>query len=189
MIANKRWLSDKGFLKGGLIFGFFVFLLMGCATAPGGLDPNIKGPQVVVQPGAVTLGVVSVTRTPIVFMGKGFQPDDSVFIELLGVDKKGEKVKVPIADADVDSKGCFTAKVSTLVKVTELLRAKLGSNKKMETTIIITQPTIPPGVYTAEAVSMESDAKADCKLNLMAPYSWDKFKDWVGMKKGKIVKK
>ena len=28
--------------------------------------------------------------------------------------------------------GFFTAKVSTLVKVTELLNAKLGSNKKME---------------------------------------------------------
>ena len=189
MIAKKRWLSDKGFLKGGLIFVFSVFLLMGCATAPGGLDPNIKGPQVVVQPGAVTLGVVSVASTPIVFKGKGFQPDDSVFIELLGVQKKGKKIKVPIADADVDSNGCFTAKVSTLVKVTELLRAKLGNNKKMETTIIITQPTIPPGVYTAKAVSMESDAKADCKLTLMAPYSWDKFKDWVGARKGKIMKK
>ena len=189
MIAKKRWLRDTGFLKGGLIFVFFVFLLMGCATAPGGLDPNIKGPQVVVQPEAITLGVVTVVQTPIIFNGKGFQPDDSVFIELLGVDKKGEKVNVPIADANVDSNGCFTAKVSTLVKVTELLRAKLGSNKKMETTIIITQPTIPPGVYIAKAVSMESDAKADCKFTLMAPYSWDKFKDWVGVKKGKIVKK
>ena len=189
MIAKKRWLSDKGFLKGGLIFIFFTFLFMGCATAPGKLDPDIKGPQVVVQPESVTLGVASVTRTPIVFMGRGFQPDDSVLIELLGVDKKGEKVNVPIADANVDSNGCFIAKVSTLVKVTELLRAKLGSNKKMETTIIVTQPTIPPGVYTAEAVSMESDAKADCNLTLMAPYSWDKFKDWVGVKKGKIVKK
>ena len=175
MIAKERWLSDKGFLKGGLICILLVFLFMGCATAPGKLDPNIKGPQVVVQPEAVTLGVASVTGTPIVFMGKGFQPDDSVFIELLGVEKKGEKVNVPIADADVDANGCFTAKVSTLVKVTELLRAKLGSNKKM--------------VYTAKAVSMESDAKADCKLTLRAPYSWDKFKDWVGVKKGKIVKK
>ncbi|MBW1944378.1 MAG: hypothetical protein JRJ51_16285 [Deltaproteobacteria bacterium] len=189
MIAKERWLRDTGYLKGGLICVFLVFLFMGCATAPGGLDPNIKGPQVVVQPDAVTLGVVSVTRTPIVFMGKGFQPDDSVFIELLGVDKKGEKVNVPIADANVDSNGCFTAKVSTLVKVTELLRAKIGSNKKMETAIIITQPTIPPGVYTAKVVSMESDAKADCKLTLMAPYSWDKFKDWVGVRKEKIIKK
>jgi len=189
MNAKERWIGDTGYLKGGLIYIFLVFLLMGCATAPGGLDPNIKGPQVVVQPDAVTLGVVSVTRTPIVFTGKGFQPDDSVFIELLGVEKKGKKIKVPIADADVDSNGCFTAKVSTLVKVTELLRAKLGNNKKMETTIIITQPTILPGVYTAKAVSMESDAKADCKLTLMAPYSWDKFKDWVGVRKGKIVKK
>ena len=189
MIAKERWIKDTGYLKGGLICVFLIFLFMGCATAPGGLDPNIKEPQVVVQPEAVTLGVVTVAQTPIIFNGKGFVPDDSVFIELLGVDKKGKKIKVPIADANVDSNGCFTAKVNTLVKVTELLRAKLGSNKKMETTIIVTQPTIPPGVYTAKAVSMESDAKADCKLTLMTPYSWDKFKDWAGVKKGKIVKK
>ena len=189
MIAKERWLSDKGFLKGGLIRILLVFLFMGCAAEPGWLDPNMKGPQVVVQPEAVTLGVASVTGTPIVFIGKGFQSGDSVFIELLGVEKKGKKVNVPIADANVDSNGCFTAKVSTLVKVTELLRAKLGSNKKMEAIIIITQPTIPPGVYTAKAVSMESDAKADCKITLVAPYSWDKFKDWIGVKKGKIVKK
>ena len=83
MIAKKRGIGDTGYLKGGLICVFLVFLVIGRATAPGGLDPNIKGPQVVVQPEAVTLGVASVTRTPIVFMGKGFQPDDSVFIELL----------------------------------------------------------------------------------------------------------
>lgn len=189
MVAMERRPLGKGLLKGGLITFFLVLLFAGCATPPGGLDPRIKGPQVAVQPESLTLGVVSVTRTPIVFTGKGFEPGDSVFIELLGVEKKGRKVKVPIADADVDKNGCFKAKVSTLVKVTELLRAKLGSNKKLETTIIITGPTIPPGTYTAQAVSMESDAKAGCKLTLMAPYSWDKFKDWVGVRKGKIVKK
>ena len=190
MNEKRGWLSSKkGYLKGGLFFFLLIFLFASCATAPGKFDPNIKGPQMVVKPEAITLGVVTVAKTPIIFNGKGFVPDDSVFIELLGVDKKGRKVNVPIADANVDKNGCFTAKVSTLVKATELLRAKLGSNKKMETTIIITQPTIPPGVYTAKAVSMESDASADCKLTLMAPYSWDKFKDWVGVRKGKIVKK
>ena len=189
MIAKERWLSDKGFLKGGLIFVFFVFLLMGCATAPAKFDPNIKGPQMVVEPGAVNLAVATVTRTPMMFKGKGFEPGDSVFIELLGVKKKGKVVKVPVADADVDKNGNFTAKVSTLVKVTELLRAKLGSGKKMETTIIVTQPTIPPGVYTAKAVSMDSDITAECKWTLEPPSCWGKIKDWIGKQQGKIVKK
>jgi len=70
-----------------------------------------------------------------------------------------------------------------------LLNAKLGSNKKLETTIIVSQPPIAPGTYTARAVSMESDKIAVCKLVIEAPWGLDDFKDWVGKKKGKIVEK
>ncbi|MFH1083467.1 MAG: hypothetical protein ABIL06_24850 [Pseudomonadota bacterium] len=184
-----RSLTNIGYLKGGLFCLLLVFLFAGCANGPGKFDPNVKGPQMVVEPEMLTLGVATVTGTPLTFRGKGFQPGDSVFVELLGVKKEGGVGNVPIGDADVDKNGEFTATVSTLSKVTELLRASLGSNAKMETTIILTQPTIPPGVYTARAVSMEFNDKAECKLDLKAPYSWDKFKDWLGVKTGKIVKK
>jgi hypothetical protein len=189
MNEKTRWISNNGFLKGGLLCILLMFLCAGCASTPGKFDPNIKGPQMFAEPMTVCLAVSTVTGTPMVFKGKGFQPGDSVFVELLGVQKAGKEVKVPIADADVAANGEFVAKVSTLVKVTELLRAKLGSNKEMETTIIVTQPTIPPGVYVAQAVSMDSDITAKCKWNLEPPSCWGKFKDWMGGLMGKIIKK
>jgi hypothetical protein len=107
----------------------------------------------------------------------------------LGVDKNGKKVDVPIADGNVDKNGYFTAQVSTLVKIAELLRAKLGSNEKMETIVIITQPPIPEGTYTAKAVSMESESEAQCELVIKGPSLMDRLKDWIGGLLGKIQKK
>ncbi|HEJ84213.1 MAG TPA: hypothetical protein ENO25_06550, partial [Desulfobacteraceae bacterium] len=177
MNRNVGWLSNNGYVKGGMVFVLLGFLFAGCATAPATFDPNIKGPQMIVEPACVNLNVSTVMGTPIVFKGKGFQPGDSVFIELLGVKKGGKDVKVPIADAEVGPNGEFTAPVSTLAKATELLRATLGSNAKMETTIILSEPTIPPGVYTAKAVSMDSDKTAESKLTLNPPSGWGNFKD------------
>ncbi len=69
------------------------------------------------------------------------------------------------------------------------MRAKLGSNKKMETIIIITQPAIAPGTYTARAESMVSDRTAECKLVIKKPSIFDRIKDWIGKLLGKIEKK
>jgi hypothetical protein len=189
MNKKMKWLSNNGYWKGGLFFVLLTFLFAGCATAPATFDPNVKGPQLIVEPASVGLNVSTVTGTPMMFKGKGFQPGDSVFIELLGVKKDGKDVKVPIADAEVGPNGEFTANVAMLVKATELLRAALGSNEKMETTIIISQPSIDPGVYTAKAVSMDSDKTAECKWTLQPPSFWGNFKDWIGEKQGKIIKK
>jgi len=185
----RKLLSNKVCLTGGLISVVIIFMFAGCAAPPKPFDPGIKGPQMLVEPGVVSVGVVTILRTPLVFKGKGFDPEDSVFITLLNV-KKGDKVvHVPIADGNVDKNGFFTAKVGTLVKVSELLNAKLGSNKKMETAVIVSKPPIAPGTYTARAVSMESDKIAVCKLVFEAPWGLDDFKDWAGKKKGKIIEK
>ncbi len=184
----KKWLFPKLFL-GFLVSVVLVFMISGCAVAPKGFDPKIKGPQMIVEPGEISLGVAKLTRTPIVFKGKGFQPEDSVFITLIGVNKNGKTVHVPIADGEVDKKGSFVAKVSTLVKVSEFLNARIGSNKKMENIIVVSKPPISPRTYTARAVSMESDKIAVCKLVVKAPSGGDKFKDWLGVRLGKIVKK
>jgi hypothetical protein len=188
MMEKSRCLMNNGYVKGALFGILMIFMVAGCATAPATFDPAVKGPQMIVEPGSLGLNVASVTRTPVQFRGKGFEPGDSVFIELLGVKKDGKTAKVPIADAEVGPNGEFTATVSTLAKVTELLRAKLGSNEKMETTIIVTQPTIEPGVYTAKAVSMDSDKTAQCQWTLAPPSCWGNFKDWIGEKQGKIIK-
>jgi hypothetical protein len=187
-MSTKKWLSKELFLV-GLVSLVFIFMFSGCAVSPKGFDPNIKGPQMIVEPPEISLGVAKLTKTPVVFKGKGFQPEDSVFITMIGVKKNGETVDVPIADGDVDKNGFFTAKVGTVVKVSEFLNAKIGSNKKMENVIVVSQPPIDPGTYTARAVSMESDKIAVCKLVVKAPSMGDSFKDWMGVRLGKIEKK
>jgi hypothetical protein len=144
----------------------------------------------IVEPCAVSLGVVTMLKTPIVFKGKGFEPGDSVFVKLLNVYNRKDKVEdIPVADGNVDKAGNFTAKVGLIVKVSALLKAKLGANEKMETVIMVSQPPIPEGVYTAKAVSMESDKTAECKLKIKGPSMMDGIKDWLGGLLGKIKKK
>jgi hypothetical protein len=189
MRVTKRWLSSEICIKGGLIFISLILMLVGCASSPKEFDPKITGPQLIVEPDTIRLGVAKVMGTQIVFRGKGFVPEDSVFISLVGVKKKVQVVNVPIADGNVDKNGAFTAKVGTLAKVGELLRAEIGSNKKMENVIILSEPPIPEGVYTARAVSMESDKKAECKLVIKGPSVLDRLKDWMGGLLGKIKKK
>lgn len=175
-------------LMGGLML-MIVLMLAGCATAPKEFDPKVSGPQVIVEPDSVSLGVATLAKTPMVFRGKGFQPEDSVFITLQGVKKGDQVVNVPIADAEVDKNGHFTASVGTLAKVTEFVRGQMGTGKNMENIIVVTQPPIPAGTYTAKAVSMDSDKKAECKLTFQEPSMMDRFKDWMGVQMGKIQKK
>ena len=188
MKITKRFIGRWTILS-GLILLVFGWTLFGCTLPEKEFDPSIKGPQMIAHPEIISLGVAALTKTPVVFKGKGFQPEDSVFITLLGVKKGNKTVDLAIADANIDKKGYFVAKVSTLVKVSELLRARIGSNKKMENIIIVTQPPMPAGTYTVRAVSMESDKKAECKFVINKPSLMDRFKDWLGVKLGKIVKK
>ena len=173
-----------------LLIFFNIFLITGCSEAVKNLDQGIKGPQIIVNPGTVRLGVAKLTKkTNIVFSGSGFQPGDSVFIKLLNVPVNGKKVDLSIAAADVEKNGAFNAKVEILTKISDFLRAKLESNEKMENIIIVTNPPMPAGAYTARAVSMLSDKKAECTLNVKGPSIIDRLKDWIGTLLGKIVKK
>jgi hypothetical protein len=175
--------------KGILVTAIALFMVVGCGSSPKSFDPSVSGPQLIVDPDTIRTGVAKVMGTEIVFKGKGFQPKDSVFIELVGVKKEGKEVKVPIADSNVDEEGMFTAEVSTLVKVSEILRAKLGYNEEDERVIIVTQPPIPSGTYLAKAVSMEADITAETRLVIEDPSFVDKVKDWIGGIMGKIQKK
>jgi len=188
MMKKVERLLARATLTGGLVSCFLILLIVGCATAQKEFDPNIKDPQMIVEPHEIRLGVAKVMGMEIVFKGKGFQPGDSVFVSLLGVKRGEEVVDIPIADGEVGDDGCFHAKVGKLAKISEVLRAGIGENEKMETIIIVTQPPIPEGVYTARAVSMESDEKAECQLVLKGPSIIDRFKDWMGGVLGKILK-
>jgi hypothetical protein len=189
MVIKGKWLSGNICLKVALVSVILIPMFMGCAAAPKKFDPNITGPQLIVEPETIRLGVATlVKKTNIVFRGKGFQPEDSVFVKLLNVKKDGEVLDVPIADGDVDAKGEFTAKVDPkvpIVKITEFLRAK---THETEAIIIIHQPPIDTGVYTARAESMEADIKADCKFEIRGPSFGDSFKDFIGSRiLGRIV--
>jgi len=189
MMKKAERLVARRSLVGGLVSCFLILLIVGCATAQKEFDPNISAPQVIAEPDRIQLGIARVMKMEIVFKGKGFQPGDSVFITLVGVKKGDTVVDIPIADGEVDRDRYFNAKIGKLAKISELLRVELGENEKMENIIIVRQPPIPEGVYTAKAVSMESDKKAECQLVFKGPSMLDRFKDWMGGMLGKIVKK
>ncbi|MBU1713109.1 MAG: hypothetical protein KKD47_08400, partial [Proteobacteria bacterium] len=55
--------------------------------------------------------------------------------------------------------------------------------------IVITQPPIPAGVYTARATSMLTNRIAETKLTIKEPSFGEQVKDWLGGMLGKIVDK
>ena len=196
MRTTKRWLFKKSYMIVGWISVFTVFMVMGCATAQKEFDPDVKGPQMIVEPETIRLGVARVMGTQFVFKGKGFDPGDSVFIQILGVKKGDATVDIPIFDGEVDEKGEFNIQSRTgydpsglTFKIGVLLRAATGTNEKGETTIVITQPPIDTGVYTVKAVSMDSDKTAESRLVIKGPSLIDGMKDWMGGLMGKIEKK
>jgi len=171
-----------------------LFIVWGCASNPKTLDRSITGPQLIVNPESIRLGVVKLIGTKIafvelkptniVFEGSGFKPKDSVFVTLIGPNE----TKVVVAEAPIQPDGTFKAEVSKLTKITEFLKADAGFEikEKYEEFIIITQPPIPEGVYTAKVTCMSSDLTAETKLMVKGPSTFNSLMDWLGKKKGKI---
>jgi hypothetical protein len=166
-----------------------AFMILGCAGTAKTLDMSIKGPQMIVNPQTVRMGIARIIDTNIVFSGAGFEPGDSVFIELLEVPMNGDKGKIAVSEGNVGKDGTFHAPVEKLTKIYDLLRASLGTNKKGENAPVITGPPIPPGIYTARATSMLADIQAECTLEVKGPSLFNRIKDWLGVKMGKIIKK
>ncbi len=185
---QKKRLSKLSLLVGLFILGG-IFLLCGCSSAPKTLNSAVSGPQVVVNPESVSLGVAKLTGTKVVFEGSGFKPDDSVFITLFGPNN----TEAVVADGKVGADGKFTATMGTLAKVTGILKGnvsgKYAADGKYDQFIVITQPPIPAGTYTAKATSMLSDLTAETKLAITEPSVFDSVKDWLGKKTGKIQDK
>jgi hypothetical protein len=174
-----------------------LITVLGCASNHKTLDRSVTGPQVIVNPELIRLGVVKLLGTKIafvelkptniVFEGSGFKPKDSIFITLTGPNQ----TKVILAEATIQPDGIFKAEASKLTKITEILRADAGFEikEKYEEFIIITQPPIPEGVYTAKVTCMSSDLTAETKLTVKGPTIFNRLMDWLGKKKGKIQDK
>lgn len=156
----------------------------GCASPPKTLDPSISGPQMIVNPETIRLGVAKVLDTKIFFEGSGFKAKDSIYIELLGP----KQAKLVVAEALIQPDGTFKAEVSKLAKITEILRADASFeiDKKYREFVIITQPPIPKGIYTAKVICMSSNLTAETKLTIKGPSMVDRTKDLLGRILGKI---
>jgi len=168
-----------------LIITGLIFTLFGCTNPRRTLDRPVSGPQVIINPECIRLGVAKVMGTKIVFEGSGFKPGDSVFITLIGPNQ----TKAIVAEGPIKPDGTFKAEVSKLTKAMEILRADIGFDEKFKEFIIITQSAIPEGVYTVKVTSMLSDRTAETKLTVKGPSVIDRVKDWIGKLTGKIQHK
>jgi hypothetical protein len=176
--------NRKNFRYWKLMILACLIIVSGCASPPKTLDPSISGPQLIVNPETVRLGVAKVLDTKIVFEGSGFKPKDSIYIELLGPNQ----TKLAVAEALIQPDGNFKAEVSKLTKITEILRADASFEieKKYKEFVIITKPPIPEGVYIAKVICMLSDMTAETKLTVKDPSIVDSTKDLLGRILGKI---
>jgi hypothetical protein len=157
-------------------------MVSGCASPPKTLDPSISGPQLIVNPETIRLGVVKMRDTNIVFEGSGFKPGDSVLITLTGPNE----TKVIAAEAPIQKDGTFKATVPPLTKIMEFLKADVTFDEKFQNVVVISQPPIPKGVYIAKVESMVSKQTADTKLTVKGKTVIDSLKDWIGKLKGRI---
>jgi hypothetical protein len=186
-------IQKKRFSKLSLVAGLLIlagsFLVSSCTAALKTLNPSISGPQLIVNPESISLGVAKLTGTDVVFEGSGFKPGDSVFITLFGPNK----TEVVAAGGKVGSDGKFKTTIEALVKVAGILKANVSSeyaaDGKQKQILVITQPPIPAGTYTVRATSMLSDLSAETTLVVREPSAGDRLKDWLGKKLGKIQDK
>jgi hypothetical protein len=99
------------------------------------------------------------------------------------------ETKVIATEAPIQQNGTFKATVPPLTKIMEFLRGDVTFNEKFENVVVISQPPIPKGVYTAKVESMISKQTAETKLSVKGKTVIDSFKDWIGKLKGKIQHK
>jgi hypothetical protein len=174
-------------MVGVSLISVFLFTLSGCSSPPKKLDPTVSGPQVIVNPETIRLGVAKLMATNIVFEGAGFKPGDSIFITLLGP----KETRAIVAEAPIKPDGAFKAELgessmSKLTKAMEILRGDIVADEKFQPIVIITQPPIPEGVYTVKVTSMLSNLTAETKMNVKGPSIVDSTKDLLGRMLGKI---
>jgi hypothetical protein len=167
-------------------FVLFVFTL-GCASPPKVLDRAFPGPQVVMNPQVIPLGVAKLMGADFIFDGSGFDPGDTVFISLIGK----TDVNVAVALTKVAQDGTFRAELgqsspAKIAKITGILRANAITNEKMEPVIVLTQPTIPAGTYTMRASSLMTARMAETTVEVAGPSILHRIMDSIGGMLGSI---
>ena len=174
--------KEKGIILRRLIVLTCLIIVWGCTSTPNTLDRSVSGPQAIVNPDTIRLSVSKLKDTNIVFEGSGFKSGDSVLVTLLGPNE----TRVFVAEAPIKPDGTFKAPVPPLTRFMEILRADVRFDEKFQNVVVISQPPIPKGVYTARVGSMISKQTAETKLTVKGPSIIDSLKDWIGGLTGKI---
>jgi len=78
------------------------------------------------------------------------------------------------------------AAVLPLTKIMEILKADVTFDEHFQNVVVISQPPIPEGVYTAKVEIMISKQAAETKLTVKGKTVIDSLKDWIGNLTGKI---
>jgi hypothetical protein len=167
-----------------------LVFMFGCATPPKALDRSFSGPQLVMNPQVIPLGVAKLMDTNIVFEGSGFKPDDTVFVSLIGQ----KDVNASLVLTKVQADGTFRAEVgqsslAKLAKITGILRANIVTNEAFDSIVVLTQPTIPAGAYTARASSLFSSLTAETPVTVAEPTFLNRIMDGIADTLGKIEDK
>jgi len=184
----KRWsLWKTGSIALWVLF-VVILIFSGCAVQRErveGLSPYYPGPQIAVEPNFASLGISTLLKTPVRIGGMGFDPGDTVFIDIVG--GEGEKsISIPVDSGDVDLHGGFTVEISQEVKMLKILRLDMDPSDNKP---IIVRSTIPPGAYVLKAESVATHKKAECVIRFQEPSKMDRFKDWLKIKLRKIKKR
>jgi hypothetical protein len=158
-----------------------VALLGACQSAPPSQDwiisplpvppaPPESPPLKVVLPTTLP-AMLSILQTRIYFTGSGYQPNETVVVEMEvppGVEipavKPGEPVGVAFADAD--GKGDFTADVTAGTKIQTFLRGTILPTLAPDPKSF---KPIPHGIYTFRSIGTESGKVGVSKIEFVPP--------------------
>ncbi|NQU03559.1 MAG: hypothetical protein HQ589_05365 [Syntrophaceae bacterium] len=187
MVKSRHEFPFFGSLVGYLVILTALMMTGGCSSEPAQFDKNIKGPQLIVQPESVSLGVAKLLGAKIIFKGIGFRPGEKFMIVLSGGEKTTSQVAVPLSFGQVEKDSTFETEVEKKTKIFNLLRGDVHFGEK-GAIVLITDSPIPTGRYIAKATGYESDKTAQCEMTLKPPSLIDKIKDWLGGLLGNIEK-
>lgn len=185
-IMKRFWRLSLSVFAAVLLLAF----TLGCSTAPKALDRSFSGPQLVMNPQVIPLGVAKLMDTNIVFEGSGFKPGDTVFVSLIGQ----KDVNTSLVLTKVEANGTFRAEVgqssqAKLAKITGILRANIVTNEAFDSVVVLTRPTIPAGAYTARAASLFSSLTAETPVTVAEPTFLNRIMDGIADMLGKIEDK
>ncbi|MBI9087409.1 MAG: hypothetical protein JEZ11_27715 [Desulfobacterales bacterium] len=169
----------------GLALSGLILTTTGCSGPSHLLDAGLSGPQLVVNPDTIRLGVAKVMKTVVVFEGMGFEPEEKVMVVLAGTETANREVVVPMGFGVADPQGRFTIEVEKTMKIYNLLNADVTFGDK-GAIVLVSDPPVPTGVYEAKATGYQSSRSATCRLTLVPPSFIDRIKDRIARMLGKI---